>query len=446
MNTMQNKIELTVVNSEKLQPGLQASHTFYAAGGSIGSDYSDDWHLTDQDTDIVPLHCVIELVDHDFCLRDSSGRTFVNRASFPVGRNQMVRLKENDELQLGQYRIRCHFEKPERYADDEVSFDINQFIDQTSSSEMREQDTEKPAPSAQYDPLLALDQLESARIAEQQKCFVNPVAEVALDQSDDVLVNTHWEAQVGHAQADAETTVNAAMNAGQPISNQEFTPMNESSSSLDPNTYTAHDASLTTEQHLALGPVFRGLESSISAPVDTVNMQSMAEELGSSLNAAINGLLALHKNVDKQRYGVIAKNLQPIEDNPLRLGLDYDQTMNVMFGPNKSPVHLSAPSAIAESLRTIQHHQIAVQEAIGYALKHILGAFSPDTLMKRFKHYRTTEQALSQDSESWAWHMYSAYFSELESGRQQGFEKLFWEIFEQAYDRKLRELQKQEQG
>jgi type VI secretion system protein ImpI len=39
--------------------------------------------------------------------------------------------------------------------------------------------------------------------------------------------------------------------------------------------------------------------------------------------------------------------------------------------------------------------------------------------------------------------MYENYYQELTSSRQQGFRKLFWEVFEQAYDKKLRELQRE---
>ena len=49
--------------------------------------------------------------------------------------------------------------------------------------------------------------------------------------------------------------------------------------------------------------------------------------------------------------------------------------------------------------------------------------------------------AFAQDApaaDDWAWGMYTHYYDELASARQRGFEKLFWEVFEQAYDRALR--------
>jgi len=43
---------------------------------------------------------------------------------------------------------------------------------------------------------------------------------------------------------------------------------------------------------------------------------------------------------------------------------------------------------------------------------------------------------------NWAWEMYQHYYRELSSSRQQGFERLFQEVFEQAYDQHLRQLQR----
>lgn len=39
--------------------------------------------------------------------------------------------------------------------------------------------------------------------------------------------------------------------------------------------------------------------------------------------------------------------------------------------------------------------------------------------------------------------MYRHYYQELNSGRQQGFAKLFWEVFEQAYDQSVRRQQRE---
>lgn len=85
-------------------------------------------------------------------------------------------------------------------------------------------------------------------------------------------------------------------------------------------------------------------------------------------------------------------------------------------------------------------HNEANRIAIISALKAILDAFSPDVLLKRFENYRRSNE-VKPSNNAWAWDMYKNYYEELTSKRQYGFEKLFWEVYSQAYDKALRDKQ-----
>lgn len=69
----------------------------------------------------------------------------------------------------------------------------------------------------------------------------------------------------------------------------------------------------------------------------------------------------------------------------------------------------------------------------------MLDAFSPGNLMRRFAQYRRSHELRQKMDNAWAWQMYSNYYDELASSRQQGFEMLFNEVYAQVYDRVLRE-------
>jgi type VI secretion system protein ImpI len=198
--------------------------------------------------------------------------------------------------------------------------------------------------------------------------------------------------------------------------------------------------------HIAAGPMLRGLGVNLSDSKDMASMQALTEEIGASLQAAIRGLLSLHQQVSESRYGMMNKNLQPIEDNPLRLGLSYQKTMQTMFDDERSSVHLSSPSAIEESLANLRHHNEVVQSSASDALHQVVGAFSPDVLLRRFSAYRRPGDSTPESIDAWAWNMYQSYYCELTSDRQQGFEKLFWEIFDQSYDKALRDKQSEQRS
>lgn len=44
--------------------------------------------------------------------------------------------------------------------------------------------------------------------------------------------------------------------------------------------------------------------------------------------------------MSESRFGTLNRNLQPIEDNPLRLGLSYEETIRTLYDADKSVVHL----------------------------------------------------------------------------------------------------------
>ncbi len=83
---------------------------------------------------------------------------------------------------------------------------------------------------------------------------------------------------------------------------------------------------------------------------------------------------------------------------------------------------------------------VANQQAIGAALDSILQAFSPQALLGRFEQYRRSGAPGTAD-EGWAWDMYQHYYRELTSARQQGFDKLFHQVYAQAYDQAVRQQQ-----
>lgn len=136
------------------------------------------------------------------------------------------------------------------------------------------------------------------------------------------------------------------------------------------------------QRHLAVTPLLRGLGGSLAVH-NTQDADDFLEEAGRTLQAAIQGLLELQQ----RRNSLSDKHLRPLEDNPLRLNMDYATALDVLFAEGKSPVHLAAPAAVSESLRNIRHHEEANRAAIVESLRVLLDAFSPQSLMRRFVQY-----------------------------------------------------------
>ncbi|WP_318418478.1 type VI secretion system-associated FHA domain protein TagH [Photobacterium leiognathi] len=473
--TEQNLLTLTVINTQFVAPGISVKKEFNSNGGTIGSSSSDHWFLTDNQRQIQQNHCQIIFRDGAFCITDNCNQTFINNQSMAVGWDKTARLNENDVLNIGKFviRVSLHGDVKDKEGSLETFFIVNNGLEHDGE----ELDLIKQEQDCSIDdPLTALDAQEITQsivlFGDEQDTRSKAINNPLLSDSEE------WFGSQETIQADTERDVQSAMTLKKSRYTTSYDKEPVATHAVSTSYFASSDNSVAPAQnsfykdrvmdektldlleeevrqgfsfhsdpqfdasegnHLLTGPLLRGLGTKAGNTEDLAEMQLLSEEMGASLQSAIRGLLDLHQQVASSRYGVMNKNLQPIEDNPLRLGMDYEQTVQVMFDGERSPVHLSAPAAIEESLRTVKNHNEAVHQAISEALAQILQAFSPDVLQRRFNRYRRPGQHLNESPESWAWHMYQNYYQELTSNRQHGFDKLFWEIFDQAYDKRLRE-------
>ncbi|TFH91184.1 type VI secretion system-associated FHA domain protein TagH [Vibrio ouci] len=481
------KLTLLVTNVQKLESRLSALMEWGVEGGIVGSDDSAHWLLSDSKGEVFPEHCEILMLDGAFCLKDLCGETYINGSVMPVGKELLAKLAHNDHIRIGPYEIRVIVGD----LDTEIcSESLNTLFSEPGADLLSNHAFEQePAPknksAEKTDPLDALGDYVSEKtqsLIDDEPKNSNDSVPASLGLEEDLSPQESGIVM----QADSNNELSSSMmlkrilnfgfrskQASKPEPNTNTTQKIESSqvTGIDQQKITTNvlegfqmdeqeldlleeevAKSLPTETssdvatsglggHLLTGPLLNGLGAQLSGTDDIARMQMLSQELGESLQSCIKGILALHQQVNQGRFGTLNRNLQPIEDNPLRLGLSYQETIQTLYDSNKSAVHLSAPFAIEESLANVQAHNEAMQYATGEALTQILGAFSPDVLLSRFQNYKRSHQSSVEDGDAWAWQMYCSYYQELASHRQQGFEKLFWEIFEQSYDRKIREKQ-----
>lgn len=429
-------LKLTIINPAAASAGASVDHRFSTRGGSIGTAANDTWQLSSQRTGAVPGHAEIRFMDGGFCLIDRSGRTYINSGSQPVGRGRRARLKHGDTLVIGRYRMRAELtdfpHEPVEETSDTDRFD--QLMDGADGELLRHRKPDSDWQGAE--PMEHLQPAPGETTSDDPLAVWNkPQGESASNAANTCLVagEEHWLAPEG-AVTD-EYRENRDVAVGLPVRNGGAGTVSETGPA------SARGRSRSSN-HIGGAPLLRGLEAEL-AFADSDEIVLFLEEAGQTLKATIEGLLALHQGEDS-RHQALRTRLQPIEDNPLRLGDGYEATVQTLFASQRSPVHLSAQAAVRESLQSLNHHQQATREAISEALQAILHAFSPEALLRRFHGYR---RGLRQDEDEgrWAWDMYQHYYRELKSSRQQGFERLFQEVFDQAYDQHLRQLQRESQ-
>ena len=452
MNTtsLTYRLALVVDNPQALQKGSQPRHLFDTAGGAIGARGAD-WILHDRSGRVQPIHCEIRHEDGRYFVIDRSGQTRVNDQTDPLGMLASVQLSGGDRIHIGPYRLTANLDD-EAYALPDPSrhlaeHDVGELLDSTDAylddlpnieddiptltvplergrTEF-EALSEPPPPQGLLDPLQALE--EAARPHQ------------ATSGSAASLDFRHYGQTPLSAQADLSATRFEAV-SGAPLHAFGDLPM----SGQHPSSAASAPSNQWFQDHFTQGGDAAGLVAplveGLGAPVGALDAQAahaLLFEAGATLAALIRGLAVLNQAPEDQRLSLSKRTLQPIEDNPLRLAQSYPETVRALFSSDRSMVHLSATAAVEESLEQIRQQHSAMLKAVAAGLSALLQAFSPELLERRFARYRSGQngQALPDD---WAWQMYRHYYDELSSSRQQGFDKLFWEVFDQAYDQALR--------
>lgn len=450
---MQERIYLTITNPGQLLPDVIPRIDFDKSGGTIGSRGAD-WPLSDIKNSIAPIHCEIQWIEGLFCLIDRSGKTYLNNSSESLGDSHIAQLNDGDVIGIGPYKVLIYFNEIQNRLPDP-----GKSLEQHSLGELVNENRKQLTDHGMTDENILMGENhqlqdrefeEMSSLKESHKLDVDPLA--ALDDIDKKMVELEKESQLidptnfGKS-ARIRTQPNYIDTSVEAVSHYGGTPttgnhtMEHTKNQAQQEWEQAYNQE-SDDQHLAIFPMQQGLQANLGE-LDSATAYNLMLEAGKALKAAINGISHLYDEkyaASSNNISLLTRNLQPIEDNPLRLKQSYEQTVHSLFSNNRSAVHLSASAAIEESLEQTRKHNDAVIVAIKESLDALLHAFSPAVMQQRFERYRSENHAQQHyDHDGEAWRMYINYYNELSSTRQQGFEKLFWEVFEQAYDRAMRE-------
>ena len=187
--------------------------------------------------------------------------------------------------------------------------------------------------------------------------------------------------------------------------------------------------------------LLRPLCIALGLPIQKMSVpkaNKLMSDIGEAIKATVVGLMEAHHRELSDKSHLAETHLHAIEDNPLRLDNSTEEVIRDLFLVN-SPVHLSASSAIEESLELLQYHEKASEVVVDEALDAVLRALGPTQLTKRFKKYKG-HAPRAGDLDAWHWKMYQYYYQEIRSEQQGGLGRMFWEVFRQVYDREMREL------
>lgn len=412
MSDNNHMLVFQVTNTEYVDSGCEAYFVFDKNGGTIGAGENNHWVIQDNLNTLPQDVARIEWRDKQYCILILGQATvFINHSPI-TPKSGFIRLGKGDLLKLGKIDIKVHI-------GDSNALNLMALSSKPEDVVNNSEDHLKN--------LIGDENVYETKFKEGNQDINNIISSdpLAILEDDKSLI-------FDHGGQDLSNYVDVKKLTYPHLTKSET--MEKNTHFIDLPTASENNKSEYIENaYVTISPLLREMDMQVALE-NSQDINDILTEVGKTLNATINGLLSLQR----QQNNLSDKHLRPIEDNPLRLNLDYPSTMEILFGNQKSPVHLAAPAAVSESLHNMLLHNDANKAAIVSALTAILHAFSPDVLLKRFENYRRSNE-LSENNASWAWEMYKSYYKELTSSRQQGFEKLFWEVYAQAYDKALRD-------
>ncbi|HEI8402899.1 TPA: type VI secretion system-associated FHA domain protein TagH [Citrobacter freundii] len=421
----QQTLSLHVVNGSELESG-RAARCLFTQDGDVGHASECRWSVQDRHQDIPARAFSISLHDGAFCLHPLAAPLWLNQAKVAAA-SDLVQLRQGDEIQTGHLILRVHLNRGEMWHHDEEMATPETIV---TNHDMLTDTLLSTNGTPEYPGMPQRHQLADTVV---NGFSVDPLQAL---QSERLTTGNDPLAGIAPARPSAPLS-DPAVSGGINTPFMDLPSMYASPQAPEEDISPAEMA----QRHLAVTPLLRGLGGSLSVH-NTADADDFLEEAGRTLQATVKGLLELQQH----RNSLSDKHLRPLEDNPLRLNMDYATALDVLFAEGKSPVHLAAPAAVSESLRNIRHHEEANRAAIVESLRVLLEAFSPQSLMRRFVQYRRSHELRKPLDDAGAWQMYCDYYDELASSRQQGFEMLFNEVYAQVYDRLLREKQREPQA
>jgi len=173
----------------------------------------------------------------------------------------------------------------------------------------------------------------------------------------------------------------------------------------------------------------------ISASNLTETPEETAARSGRMLRRLLAGLVTLleARARAKDAMGSSATQLQLDGNNPLKFARDIDQALKLVMNPAR-PGYMEIDSAIEDSYRDLQAHQIATLKAMQGALKSTINRYAPDTIKAEAKENGFLTKILPGQRDAALWKAYEARFNGSVQGSAEAFFDTFSVEFRKAYD------------
>ena len=297
-------LSLQVINGSELESG-RAARCLFTQQGNVGHGPECHWSVQDRQQSIPAQAFTVILHDGTFCLRPQTAQLWLNQAKV-TATSDLIQLRQGDEIQIGRLMVRVHLNRGDIPHYDEEMATPETIV---TNRDMLTDTLLSTEGAPHYPGMTHRHQLADT--------VVNGFSADPLQalQSESLITTGDPLSGIAAVRPSAPLS-DPASNGGINTPFMDLPPIYASPGDRNDDVSAAEMA----QRHLAVTPLLRGLGGSLTMS-NSDDADDFLEEAGRTLQAAIKGLLDLQQ----QRNSLSDKHLRPLEDNPLRLNMDYDQ-------------------------------------------------------------------------------------------------------------------------
>lgn len=439
---------------------------------SIGRASDNSWVLPSQDKFVSKHHATIEYRDNAYYVTDNSANgVFILPSEIPLGRGNSTRLRDGDQLGIGEYQVL-------------VSLTADEFL---SSGRAAASPFDSPKNTdLEQDPFMDLG--------------TDPIASL-IDESDDLMDNFSLPEEAvdldsfspsspsspkkGFAtESDHVPTLDEAFSPARGTEEIPLTPLSETPETPDggaqadflPENWFEENApeslAMTPKPVGKPAPATPGVTAAASQPssiTPTDNAQSELNQaiiqrfcqgagihdetvqkltpetfytIGKMLRIAIHGtmdvLLARTKIKSEMRLDVTT--IRADENNPIKFSINANEALALLLENEEHSGYMESVRALEEAFDDIRAHQMAVIAGMQTALQSILKRFDPERLETRLQKQSPISASIPVHKQAKLWSQFEQLYEDIETEAQDDFNRLFGHAFASAYEEQVQQL------
>ncbi len=432
----------------------------------IGRGPDVDWVLPDPDRLLSKRHFAVALREGAWLIVDTSTNgTYLNTDAEAIGRTAARELHDGDRLRLGAYLIEVRVTPDQTLpahgatAPDIAAEDENPFDDSATEATIGPP-RRTPRPVAEGAPLAPLDEAQ-APMAQDHPApgSANSPRAAAEPAPNEQGPNGAAAPHAGPAEPSNPPVMAAEPPTVAPVVRQRPARSATVSASVapiaapgDPDTGQHAMAGAATRDSAILDAFLLGAGLTGIAPTDP---EAMMEGLGEAFRAVVSGLRAvlIARATIKGEFRIEQTMIRAGGNNPLKFSIDDDDALMALLGLGrraartsgaKSQDTVSPGAAVAESLRDIRVHEIAVMAAMQVAVRALLGQLDPTEILAGLN--KTGNSLLPARRKARAWDAFEARHADAMRALTDDFDSVFGKAFAHAYEGALDEIAMREKS